>query len=991
MNIWIQVKPGNPIKSIQIVADKHLQTDKVRAIDAGGLYLQDDGGNGIFIEDGGQVGVNTSSPNYSLDVNGSAKIGSDFYAGSAFKISAGGAVGDIAPASDGDIIKWDDSSNKWVAGANVGGGGGGGVGEVPLATIDSLPSGQSIHQIDFAETYNVEPRIATQLEIDGEGSIIPYVVSGVSTSGYHLIFAQDIPNNNYRIHTTFGGRDVHWETGAGASLYYNDGDVSIQRNFTIGGNLTVNGTQTIVNTETLEIEDHNIVIASNTGYNQLTAEYPSVGDAYAGILWGTGDAGEASPVSLTYQSNKGFAFEGGNVGIGTTSPNLTGLQLGTALVVSSLTGGDIVAHKSGSSVNVGDICGSLLIANSDIDGLEDHFVGMWGKVSSTNGSQNLHLAAGRSGYEGDAPHMTIDSAGNVGIGTTNPDYKLDVKESTNGTYAAKIFNNGGDSYGLLVKTSSGVDEDFPILDLENTAGNVFRVQANGNVGIGTTSPAAKLEIFDSIKPIIKLNGTGSNALNTNFGEIQFYNRDGSGDGPNVAASIHAQSHSSTGAGGSLVFSTEDANSGVEGQSAEPRMTILSNGNVGIGTTSPDARLEVKSGVNALPQSDISADTGTALRILGNDAAAIDFGSTGRTNNGGVGQWIQARHSEVDSTYYSLLLNPLGGNVGIGTTNPGAKLDIEVQEGDLLKSKVLNLLTAKGRITQGTTTLYVNQNLTSVFAAGDTIKIEKGIYTITSLGSGAIELSSGYLGETHTANTADLYNVNDALCIDSAGNVGIGTTDPYYKLEIGDGTDDATYLQLTATNTGNSGFLFGDSDARAQGRVEYNHSNDYMRFRTDGTERMRIDSDGNVGIGTTNPAANHKLHIKNTETANFRLERNKAGHTNAQNGYLQITAAESSNLIYSKDLDGNGKDFVIDGGNVGIGTTNPGSYKLNVNGTAYFNDTITVVGTNYTSDDRVKHNEQPIVGALETLSKITPKKYIKTTEMYDANHDFELDA
>ena len=224
----------------------------------------------------------------------------------------------------------------------------------------------------------------------------------------------------------------------------------------------------------------------------------------------------------------------------------------------------------------------------------------------------------------------------------------------------------------------------------------------------------------------------------------------------------------------------------------------------------------------------------------------------------------------------------------------------------------------------------------------------------------------------------------------AGNVGIGTTDPYYKLEIGDGTDDATYLQLTATNTGNSGFLFGDSDARAQGRVEYNHSNDYMRFRTDGTERMRIDSDGNVGIGTTNPAANHKLHIKNTETANFRLERNKAGHTNAQNGYLQITAAESSNLIYSKDLDGNGKDFVIDGGNVGIGTTNPGSYKLNVNGTAYFNDTITVVATNYTSDDRVKHNEQPIIGALETLSKITPKKYIKTTEMYDANHDFELD-
>jgi len=44
-----------------------------------------------------------------------------------------------------------------------------------------------------------------------------------------------------------------------------------------------------------------------------------------------------------------------------------------------------------------------------------------------------------------------------------------------------------------------------------------------------------------------------------------------------------------------------------------------------------------------------------------------------------------------------------------------------------------------------------------------------------------------------------------------------------------------------------------------------------------------------------------------------------------------------------------------------------------------------------SDDRIKHNEQTIVGALEALSKITPKKYIKTTEMYDADHDFELDT
>jgi len=74
------------------------------------------------------------------------------------------------------------------------------------------------------------------------------------------------------------------------------------------------------------------------------------------------------------------------------------------------------------------------------------------------------------------------------------------------------------------------------------------------------------------------------------------------------------------------------------------------------------------------------------------------------------------------------------------------------------------------------------------------------------------------------------------------------------------------------------------------------------------------------------------------------------------------------------------------GNVGIGTTNPGANKLYVNGNIFVNGTITPA-----SDDRVKHNEQTIVGAIEILGKLTPKKYIKTTEMYDADHDFKLDA
>ena len=72
----------------------------------------------------------------------------------------------------------------------------------------------------------------------------------------------------------------------------------------------------------------------------------------------------------------------------------------------------------------------------------------------------------------------------------------------------------------------------------------------------------------------------------------------------------------------------------------------------------------------------------------------------------------------------------------------------------------------------------------------------------------------------------------------------------------------------------------------------------------------------------------------------------------------------------KTVNGRGDNkLTINGsGNVGIGTTNPGTNKLYVNGNIYASGTITP-----SSDDRVKHNEKPIVGALETLSKLTPKK------------------
>jgi len=177
--------------------------------------------------------------------------------------------------------------------------------------------------------------------------------------------------------------------------------------------------------------------------------------------------------------------------------------------------------------------------------------------------------------------------------------------------------------------------------------------------------------------------------------------------------------------------------------------------------------------------------------------------------------------------------------------------------------------------------------------------------------------------------------------------------------------------------------------------------------------------GNVGIGSTSPSAKlevdcqmgaHSLDTDNFNQVGLLVRSSATAGSGAKGGsiaftnvsgsggkHASITAVQTDDdsnnigLAFEVHQDGTSGDPLIEAmridrnGNVGIGTTNP-AQKLDVYGNIAVNGVIV-----HTSDDRVKHNEQPIVGALETLSKITPKKYIKTIEMYDADHDFELDA
>ena len=262
-----------------------------------------------------------------------------------------------------------------------------------------------------------------------------------------------------------------------------------------------------------------------------------------------------------------------------------------------------------------------------------------------------------------------------------------------------------------------------------------------------------------------------------------------------------------------------------------------------------------------------------------------------------------------------------------------------------------------------------------------------------------------------------------------GNVGIGVTDPVNALHVHGQVDGLGYIRITDRSTGSSyadGVRIGYN---ALGLRIQNYENTNISFFTNGsTEALTIKNDGNVGIGTTDP--NAKLDIETTSQTSDTILNLSWQHLNTttqieqrigwsfgddatiskpgetayiaagKHGTFGVQQQRQSYLSFATENGIQQQQFggiepnytpvermrINAAGNVGIGTTSPGSYKLNVNGATFCTS-----GTWSGSDDRVKHNEQPIVGALETLSKITPKKYIKTTEMYDADHDFELDA
>ncbi|MBI4086285.1 MAG: tail fiber domain-containing protein [Candidatus Liptonbacteria bacterium] len=559
-----------------------------------------------------------------------------------------------------------------------------------------------------------------------------------------------------------------------------------------------------------------------------------------------------------------------------------------------------------------------------------------------------------------------NSSGNVGIGTAAPGAKLEVVGNTllnanklGFTNTGGIMFNGLSDWNWQLRTTSGWnyvwtgassgERSWIFADKTNSTNDDtwterFKVRMSdgqtymaGNVGIGTAAPGAKLDI----RPISFAGSqSGGIKLDTLTGNWPsgMYLRSDVGGTPRLALDI---------------VSTE-------------ALSIVNGGNVGIGTASPLAKLHISgssSGASNIrltstivggrswelnPYAIGVSDTPFTIRDVTAGADRITIDSSGNVGIGTAnpGARLQAIGADSLGTSFAFYAGGTTGtgltmtnanNVGIGTTAPGTSLHV-------------NLPTQ--------TTATVNSLLISRWTRPQTGGVKWGNSMDMLLGSYGTSMNSQSRVDFKLADGGTDLPDTTVMTLQGNGNVGIGTSNPNRKLDVSESGD---------------GIAFGrqsDNILSIQSYID-GHWADRTTYADGCCNNLVLQPDvGGVGIGIQE-APNAKLEIGGSNAAGETRMIFSTNSSPKSNRFFIKTDLDvsSNNDILEFSSTNVGNIIVLKGdGKVGIGAA-PSSYQLQLstdsagkpNGGSWANS----------SDERLKTNIKPVKDALAKITKLQP--------------------